>query len=139
MPARPAAADAPDSTPEKTGVGEYDAALALYYKGQYDKAQEQFSAFLDRHPASSLTPNAMYWRGECLYARNEFDSAIIIFKDLAGKYPKHPKAAAALLKAGFAYARIKDMENARFYWQILVDDFPQSEPASIARKRLTQG
>ena len=81
----------------------------------------------------------MYWQGECLYSQGKYDSSIIIFKDLAGKYPKHPKAAAALLKAGFAYAQIRDMENARFYWQILIDDFPQSEPAKIARKRLAQG
>ena len=135
---RPVAEKAP-AAPEKTGTGAYDAALALYYKGQYGKAQEQFDGFLRGHPSSSLAPNAMYWQGECLYSQNKFDSAIIIFKDLAGKYPKHPKAAAALLKAGFAYARIKDMENARFYWQILVDDFPKSEPATIARKRLAQG
>lgn len=130
---------APAAAPEKTGTKEYDAALALYYQGRYDKAQELFSGFLSRHPSSKLAPNAMYWQGECMYSQNKFDSAIITFKDLAGKYPKHPKAAAALLKAGFAYARMKDMENARFYWQILVDDFPKSEPAAIARKRLAQG
>ena len=137
--ARPVAEEKVPPASEKTGSGAYDAALALYYKGQYAKAQEQFDGFLRSNPSSSLAPNAMYWQGECLYSQNKFDSAIIIFKDLAGKYPKHPKAAAALLKAGFAYARIKDMENARFYWQILVDDFPKSEPATIARKRLAQG
>lgn len=138
-PAKPVAEEKAPAASEKTGSGAYDAALALYYKGLYSKAQEQFDGFLRGNPSSSLAPNAMYWQGECLYSQNKFDSAIIIFKDLAGKYPKHPKAAAALLKAGFAYARIKDMENARFYWQILVDDFPKSEPATIARKRLAQG
>ncbi|MDR2489359.1 MAG: tol-pal system protein YbgF [Desulfovibrio sp.] len=127
------------SPPQKTGSGEYDKALALYYSGQYEKAQEQFSDFLSRHPSNSLAPNTVYWQGECLYARKKFDSAIILFKDLAAKYPKHSKAAAALLKAGFAYEKIGDMENARFYWQILIDDFPRSEPASIARKLLAQG
>lgn len=127
------------SAPEKTGTGEYDAALALYNKGQYATAAEKFSAFLRNNPSGSLAPNAMYWQGECLYSQGKYDSSIIIFKDLVGKYPKHPKAAAALLKAGFAYAQIRDMENARFYWQILIDDFPQSEPAKLARKRLAQG
>jgi len=120
----------------KTDSDEYDAALTLYNTGQYDKALEQFSGFLSRHPSSNLAPNAMYWQAECLYAQKDFSSAIIIFKNLVGRYPKHPKAAAALLKAGFAYAQIRDMENARFYWQILVDDFPKSEPAAIARQRL---
>ena len=123
----------------KTGTGAYDAALALYYKGQYAKAQEGFSDFLRQSPSSKLAPNAMYWQGECQYSQGRFDSAIMTFKDLAGKYPKHPKAAAALLKAGYAYAQMKDMENARFYWQLLIDDFPKSEPANMARERMAQG
>lgn len=114
----------------------YDAALSLYYKGQYAQSQEAFSAFMAEHPSSSLTPNALYWKGECLYSLGKFDQAILAFKDVAGKYPKHDKAAAALLKAGYSYAELKDMGNARFYWQLLVDDFPASAPAGLARQRL---
>ena len=83
----------------KTGTSAYDAALALYNKGQFDTAHSQFADFLRQHPSSSLAPNAMYWQGECLYSQGKFDSAILVFKDLAAKYPKHPKTAAALLKA----------------------------------------
>ena len=125
--------------PGGTEKSAYDAALSAYYSGQYTKALDGFGEFLRRSPSSSLAPNAMYWQGECLYSQGKFDTAIMTFKDLAGKYPQHPKAAAALLKAGFAYAQLKDMENARFYWQILLDDFPKSEPAGMARKRMAQG
>ncbi len=123
-------------SPAQNATVAYEAALAQYYKGQYAKAQETFADFLRLHPGSSLAPNALYWQGECLYSLGKFDAAILAFKDVASKYPKHDKAAAALLKAGFAYAELKDKENARFYWQILLDDFPGSAPAALARKRM---
>lgn len=132
---RPVQPRAP-SRPEKTASQAYDAALALYNKGEYNKAHEAFAAFLSQSPNSPLAPNALYWQGECLYSLGKYDNAIIYFKDVATKYPKHPKAAAALLKAGYSYERLKDQENARFYWQILVDDFPRSAPAALARQRL---
>lgn len=114
----------------------YDSALALYHQGQYAKAGEAFSSFLAAHPGSPLAPNALYWKGECLYSQGKFDQAILAFKDVASQHPKHDKAAAALLKAGYAYAELNDMGNARFYWQLLVDDFPASAPAALAKKRL---
>ena len=135
----PAAPQKASRSAPATGKGPYDAALALYYKGEYSKALEAFKAFLQSAPGSSLAPNAMYWEGECQYSLGKHDQAIMIFKDVVTKYPKHDKAAASLLKAGYAYERMKDMDNARFYWQILLDDFPNSAPANLARKRLGAG
>ena len=131
-------AQAPSTvTPAATGdKGAYNAALALYDKNQLAAAEQRFSAFLQEYPQSPLVPNAMYWLGECYYSTGKMDSAIMIFKDVAGRFPRHPKAAAALLKAGYAYAKLNDMENAQFYWQILIDDFPDSAPAALARKRM---
>ncbi|MDR1490327.1 MAG: tol-pal system protein YbgF [Desulfovibrio sp.] len=115
----------------------YEAALALYYRGSYEKASGAFADFLQNAPASGLAPNAMYWLGECSYARGKYDSAILTFKDVALKFPSHPKAADALLKTGYAYERIGDMGNARFYWQLLLDDYPASSAARTARKRVS--
>lgn len=148
--APPAAASRPQAAPvapvraaapaaSKTGSAAYDAALALYSKGDYNRSNEAFAVFLRESSGSSLAPNALYWQGECMYSLGKYDEAILFFKDVASKYPKHAKAAAALLKAGYSYERLKDMENARFYWQILLDDFPGSAPAAMARKRMAAG
>ncbi len=118
-----------------TGLSAYDAAYALYEKGECARAQQAFADFLAASPKSSLASNAVYWQGECQYLLGKYDGAIIFFQDVINRYPKHAKAAAALLKAGYSYELLKDMDNARFYWQILVDDFPKSAPAVLARKR----
>lgn len=133
----------PTPAPKKNGrtnpqdKNTYEAALALYNKGNYEKAQEGFSSFLKSSPNSPLAPNALYWKGECLYSQGKYDQAILQFQDVVNKYPKHDKAAAALLKAGYSYERMNDLGNARFYWQILLDDFPNSTAAGLARKRMT--
>lgn len=119
-----------------TGFPTYDAAYAMYEKGEYAASQQAFADFLAASSKSSLAPNALYWQGECLYSLGRYGDAILFFQDVINKYPKHAKAAAALLKAGHSYERLNDMENARFYWKILTEDFPGSAPAALARKRL---
>jgi tol-pal system protein YbgF len=111
--------------------------LALYNKNNYTQAAAAFSAFLRDYPRSPLAPNAGYWLGECGYSTGKYGDAVIAFKDVASKYPGHPKAAAALLKAGYAYERMRDTANAHFYWQLLLDDYPSSGPAALARKRMS--
>jgi tol-pal system protein YbgF len=136
-PAAPLRKEGAPRTP--AGGGEqaaYDAALNFYERRQWDAALESFQNFLRQYPGGSLAPNALYWLGETHYAAGRTDLAIMEFKKVAEAYPRHAKTAAALLKAGYAYARLGDRENARFYWQILLDDFPDSAPAALARKRL---
>jgi tol-pal system protein YbgF len=134
-PARPAVA-----SPAKSAGGEqqeYAQALAVYEAGSFEKAITLFNAFLESRPQSSLAPNAGYWLGECEYALKRYDRAILAFKGVVSAYPRHPKAAASMLKSGYAYERLGDKENARFYLTALVEDFPASEPAALARKKLS--
>ena len=118
------------------GQGAYASALKTFEANKFDAALGQFTLFVRDYPSSSLAPNAYYWMGECHYGMKRYDSAILSFKDVVTKYPKHPKAAAAMLKAGFAYERLGDKGNAQFYLETLVQDFPGSEPAALAKKRL---
>ena len=95
-----------------------------------------FADFLRDYPAHTLAPNAGYWLGECHYALQQFDSAILAFNDVVAQHPSHDQAAASMLKAGYAYAQLGDAARARFYLEALVRDFPLSSPASLARTRL---
>ena len=120
----------------KTGQADYDAALATYEKGKYREAIQQFEAFAAAHPKSTLVGNALYWQGEARYSLGEYAQAVLLFKEVAGTYPKHNKTPDALLKAGLSYAKLNDMENARFHWQIVTEDFPGSRAATLAKKYL---
>ncbi|MDY7001157.1 MAG: tol-pal system protein YbgF [Thermodesulfobacteriota bacterium] len=118
------------------GRGVYDPALKLVLAGEVRKGRVALAEFMEKYPKSSLMPNAAYWTGETYYAEKRYAQAILTFKQVHQKFPKHTKAAAALLKIGYAYDRLGDKNNARFYLDALVQDYPKSEPAALARKKL---
>ena len=117
-------------------VSAYEAALRVVLSGKTAEGRQKMNEFISRHPGSKLEPNALYWVGETWYSDKSYDTAILVFKDITTKFPKHDKASAALYKLGACYEQLRDKGNARFYWQALVEDFPKSEAAGLARKKL---
>ncbi|MFW5487510.1 MAG: tol-pal system protein YbgF [Desulfovibrio sp.] len=115
----------------------------LYHRGQalvsaekYEEGREVLNEFLGKNKQNPLVPNALYWLGESYYGEKRFAQAILTFKDVTQDYPKHHKAAAALLKIGYSYDKLGDAANARFYLQALLDEYPTSDPARLARQKL---
>ena len=94
------------------------------------------AAFLESYPSSAYAPNALYWIGESHYSQSQWDQAILSFKDVVARFPKHAKAADALLKLGMCYEKLKDKDNARFHYEALLEDFPGSRAAGLAKPKL---
>ena len=95
------------------------------------------TAFLENYPSSAYAPNALYWIGESHYSQAQWDQAILSFKDVVARFPKHAKAADALLKLGMCYEKLKDKDNARFHYEALLEDFPASRAAGLAKPKLS--
>jgi tol-pal system protein YbgF len=109
-PQQVAAAASPENVAQVSEIAQsskqlYDNAYHLYQKRQYAEAEMAFNAFLEQYPQDVLAPNALYWKGETLYARALYPQAIFAFKDVQTRYPKHPKTADSLLKTAMSYAR----------------------------------
>jgi tol-pal system protein YbgF len=142
-PAKPKAEEQPKRTaqraasPAPEGKPQYEHALALLRKSKPEPAREAFNAFLKAHPKSSLVPNALYWIGETYYDQKDYAQAILSFKDVPRRFPKHPKAAAALLKTAMSYEQLGDKNNAAFYLRALLADYPDSDPARMAKTKLS--
>ncbi len=132
----PKPAAAPPSDSAATGQPLYDDAVQFVQQGKAAQARELLQRFIRENPSSALLPNAIYWLGETWYHEKEYGQAILSFKDVAGRFPKHDKAPAAMLKIGYCYENLEDHNNARFYLQALVDEYPDSEPARTARTKL---
>lgn len=115
--------------PSKGEEAAYKAALALATSGKPAAAQAKFKEFLQAYPSSKYAPNAHYWIGECLYAQHQYREALLQFKEVTTRYPRHHKSADALLKAGMTYNRLGNKENAELQYKALMTDFPKSEAA----------
>jgi tol-pal system protein YbgF len=105
----------------------YDAAMQLVSSKQYDRALEELTSFQQKWPDHPYAENAMYWRGECLYATGQYLRAAEQFESLVNRYGAGKKGADALLKLGMCHDRLGASDRAREYWSRLRRDFPQSD------------
>ncbi len=134
-------AAAPPAPQEKGKTGQnpsdvYNRAYQDYVNGNYDLALTGFQAYLAEFPDATLAPNAQYWIGECYYGKQEYKKAIDALDKVSANYPKSEKISAATLKAGFAYLELKDKAKAKAYLKKVVDQFPNSKEASLAKGKL---
>lgn len=115
---------------------DYQTAYKAYESGRHVEARRLFTQFTEKNPRSPLQANALYWIGETHYSEKSFAQAILAFREVVKRYPKHPKAPDALIKTGMAYERLGDKENAALYLKAMLDDYPKAERAELARKLL---
>ena len=117
----------------------YDQGMNLVRSEQHAvEGRKMLLEFLDVDPQSALVPNALYWIGESHYQDKNYAQAILAFKDVTRRFPKHHKAAASLLKIGMSYLMMGEKDNATLYLRALLKEHPKSEPAPAARKKLAE-
>ncbi|HJS66608.1 MAG TPA: tol-pal system protein YbgF [Nitrospiraceae bacterium] len=114
----------------------YDRVMEEFKHRDYEAALAGFRFFLELHGQSSLAANAQYWVGECQYRLGRYKEALKSFYHVVSYYPLSPKLAASTLKIGQTYTRMKDHEKARMMYERVVDQYPESAEAELARKAL---
>ena len=119
-------------------VREYDAALALLRKGEFAPAQAAFLEFLTRYPNTGYKPSALFWLGNAQYALRGYKEAIANFKSVVALAPDGPRAPEAALSIANCQVELKDLKAARKTLEDLVNVFPESEAAAVAKDRLAK-
>lgn len=114
----------------------YDRIMEEFKHRDYDAAMAGFRLFLELHGQSALAANAQYWIGECQFRTRRYRDALQSFYDVVANYPLSPKLPASTLKLGQTYIKLKDQENARLMFDRVVDQYPDSAEAEVARKAI---
>ena len=114
----------------------YDRVMEEFKHRDYEAALAGFRLFLELHGQTSLAANAQYWVGECQYRMGRYKDALKAFYNVVSYYPLSPKLAASTLKIGQTYNKLKDQEKARMMFERVVDQYPDSPEAEVARKAL---
>jgi len=149
-PAAPGTAGAPRSSGGPTPQQAYQAAYLDFSKGNYPLAVAGFREFVRRYPDAALADQAQYWVGESLFsqaraslaagqtdkATRELEQAVQEFRRVSLNYPRGDKVPTALYKEALALLELKQTRLAQTRLQYLLDNFPQSEEAPLARERL---
>lgn len=114
----------------------YESAYKNYVKGNYREAIEGFQAYQKASQDGPLVENALYWIGESHAALGQLQKAVNTFQELVSKYPKSARVPTALYRMGIIYEEAKDQKSARFYYNQVIRDFPNSPEAALARSKL---
>jgi tol-pal system protein YbgF len=102
------------------------------------RAVGQLNTFAAQNKQSPLASTALYWVGRCHALKGDRQQAITKFYDVVTKYPRGSKAPAALWEQGNLFIDMGDTPDARLALGKLIKDYPNSDEASRARKRLTE-
>ncbi|MGZ5179288.1 MAG: tol-pal system protein YbgF [Ramlibacter sp.] len=116
----------------------YDAALAVFRKGDFPGAQAAFADFARKFPQSGYRPSALFWLGNAQYANRDYRGAMSNFRALLAQAPDHARAPEAVLSIANCQIELKDNAGARKTLDDLVKAYPQSEAAGAARERLAR-
>jgi tol-pal system protein YbgF len=114
----------------------YDRVMTEFKHREYEAALAGFRLFMVLHSQSALAANAQYWIGECQYRMGRYKDALNSFYDVVMNYPMSPKQAASTLKLGQTYTKLGDHDNARVMFDRVVDQYPASSEAEVARKAI---
>ena len=114
----------------------YAAAKQAYDNGDFQSALQGFELFSEKFPDSDNADNARFWIGEIYFAEKWYERAILEYEKVIKNFPDGNKVAGAYLKQGLSFEKLGEKANARLILNQLIEKFPESNEASIARKKL---
>jgi tol-pal system protein YbgF len=138
----PAAGPSPASPPAQAPANPaeeqraYQASFDLLKAGRYEPATKAFAEFLQQYPSGQFADNAKYWLAEAYYVTRRFEPALRHFELLVAEHPDSQKVTHALLKIGYIHAELGQRAEAERVLNDLIQRFPESTAAGLARKRL---
>ncbi len=108
-------------------------AIRTFRNKQYKKAFDMFET-LDIKNYKRATAN--FYMGECAYYLKKYEDAIIYFKKSAGLYDKASYMPTLMLHTALSFKKSGDSENAERFLNAVIDTYPGTSQAKIAKKNL---
>jgi tol-pal system protein YbgF len=114
----------------------YKDAYETFQKGDLAGARRKFETFLKQYPNTELSDNAQFWIGETYYLKKDHEKAILEYEKAIAKYPEGDKIPAALFKQALAFLELGDKTNGRNLLRRVIERYPSSDQAEMAKKKL---
>lgn len=100
-------------------------------------ARSAFEQLLREFPNDALAPDAQYQLAETYALEQSYERAVEEMEKVEQQWPRSPRAATALLRAGIiSLEQLDDRESARRYFEMVRSRFPGAEEYAEATRRL---
>ena len=130
--------DGQEFTADPAEKKDFEAAFAIFRKGDFAGAQGAFTEFVKRYAVSGYVPSALFWLGNAQYAQRDYKASIQNFRNLLQLAPEHQRASEAVLSIANCQLELKDVKAARKTLEELIKAYPQTEAATAAKERLSR-
>jgi tol-pal system protein YbgF len=104
-PKEPTVITGPGGSPDEPRE-QFNAAYETYRAGQYEKAEQQFRAFLAKNAGSKMAPDAVFFIGESFFKRSRPREAAEQYLKLSTDYSKSSRAPESMLRLGQSLAAL---------------------------------
>jgi tol-pal system protein YbgF len=132
----PAGSTLPTPPPAADPRRDFDAAMNLLSRAQYDQASVAFRNFVEEHPTDERAAAALYWTGDIAYsAKKDYGAAARDFAELLKRYPEAPRAPDSMLKLGLSLFQLGQKNEGCAALAALPAKYPQASPAITTRAR----
>ncbi|MDM5271080.1 hypothetical protein PGH07_02685 [Sulfurovum sp. zt1-1] len=111
----------------------YTEGVRLFGKKQYDEAKKRF-VITDEKGYKPAASN--YYLGEIAYYTQQYEDAIFYYKKSAGLYDKASYIDVLLLHTGIALENTGKKDQAKLFYQNIVDNYSGNNSAKIAKEKL---
>lgn len=126
-----------ETKPISTGGEDlYKDAYETYRRGNLDLARKKFDTFLKQYPNTELSDNAQFWIAETYFLKKDYERAILEYEKVITRYPEGDKVPSSLYKQALAFLEIGDKSNAKNLLKRVMEHYPNSEQAEMAKKSL---
>jgi tol-pal system protein YbgF len=130
----PAGTTLPTPAPAADPKRDFDNAMNLLSRAQYDDASDAFRKFAADNPEDERASAALYWTGDIAYsAKKDYTSAARDFAELLKRYPAAPRAPDSMLKLGLSLFQLGQKNEGCAALAALPAKYPQASPAIRTR------
>ena len=122
-----------------TGAQElYDAAITQFNRGTFTAARVGFEQIVADYGSDPLAPEARYYLAEILNNEGDVEGAIDAFLEIPEFHPTAERVPDAYYRAGSLHLGLGNSDEARQYFERVVNTWPDSGAADLARDELAR-
>ena len=115
-------------------TAQYDQAMNLMGRAQYDEASAAFRAYADANPGDTdLSPQAIYWVANISFIHQDYAPAARTFAEVIKKYPKSTRAPDAMLKLAQSFMGMGQKSEGCTTLGLIKSKYPNASPQTLGQ------
>jgi TolA-binding protein len=107
----------------------------FYKKDNFQAAADTLGVYLKSSKARKAE-EAYFLRGESFYKLKEYNKAVVEYSKLPEKFPHSVRSPEALYKIGLSFDALDLREDAKGFYQEIIEKYPKSPEAKKAKKKI---